>query len=110
MKEPYREGLASHSGPESCDGHRKGAGEALTGARAGWVLSREKNSSRVPTISEHAEGNTGEAVIARPPLDPARSETPCTSGNSKHGNREIPCSAEKQGSVRAVNPQGARQR
>ena len=25
------------------------------------------------------------------PWDPVRSETPCTYGNTSHGNREIPC-------------------
>jgi RNA-directed DNA polymerase len=35
MKELYVEGLASHDGPESCAGVREGAGEALTGVRAG---------------------------------------------------------------------------
>ena len=41
MKESYDEGVASHIGPESCAGARKGLGEALTGVRAGRVLSRE---------------------------------------------------------------------
>ena len=41
MKEPDDEGLASHTGPESCAVARKGGGEALTGGRAGRVLSRE---------------------------------------------------------------------
>jgi len=41
MKESYVEGLAAHDGPESCDGVRKGVGEALTGVRAGRVSSRE---------------------------------------------------------------------
>lgn len=40
MKESYGEGLASHTGPKSCVGVRKGAGEALTGVHAGPVLSR----------------------------------------------------------------------
>ena len=44
MKEPYSEGLAVHADPESCVGLRKGAGEALTGARAGRVLSRVKRN------------------------------------------------------------------
>ena len=35
------EGVASHIGPESCAGSREGAGEALTGERAGQPLSRE---------------------------------------------------------------------
>jgi RNA-directed DNA polymerase len=41
MKESYGEGLASHTGPESCVGVRKGDNEALTGVRAGRVLNRE---------------------------------------------------------------------
>ena len=41
MKEPYDEGLASHIGPESCGGGSNGMAEALTGVRAGQVLSRE---------------------------------------------------------------------
>ena len=41
MQEPYGEGVASHTGPESCVVVREGRGEALTGVHAGWVLSRE---------------------------------------------------------------------
>jgi RNA-directed DNA polymerase len=41
MKEPYGEGLASHTGPESCARSCKAEGEALTGAQAGGVFSRE---------------------------------------------------------------------
>lgn len=37
----YGDGLANHTDPESCIGVRKVAGEALTGERAGQVLSRE---------------------------------------------------------------------
>jgi len=44
MKESYVEGLASHNGPESCEGVRKGVGEALTGVRAGRVSSRERDN------------------------------------------------------------------
>ena len=40
MKESYVEGIASHIGPKSCVGVRKGEGEALTGVNAGLVLSR----------------------------------------------------------------------
>ncbi len=42
MREPYGEGLATHTDPESCVGVREGVGEALTGAHAGWVSSRER--------------------------------------------------------------------
>jgi hypothetical protein len=44
MKEPHVEGVATHDDPESCAGARKGVGEALTGAHAGRVLSREIRS------------------------------------------------------------------
>jgi len=90
MQEPYGEGLATHSGPESCGRRRKTALEALTGVRAGWPLSLERISPRVPTASTRSEGNTGWVVIARPFPGPAGSETPCTRGNSLYGNREIP--------------------
>jgi len=41
MREPYGEGVASHTGPESCGYGSNAAAEALTGVRAGQVLSRE---------------------------------------------------------------------
>jgi hypothetical protein len=41
MKESYGESQASYPGPESCGDARKGGAEALTGAAAGQVLSRE---------------------------------------------------------------------
>src|SRR2546426_683418 len=46
MKESYGEGLATHTGPESCGAACKGGTEALTGVRAGRVLSRESDSLR----------------------------------------------------------------
>jgi len=38
---PDSEGRANHTGPESCAGAGNGVGEALTGERAGRVLSPE---------------------------------------------------------------------
>jgi RNA-directed DNA polymerase len=91
MKEPYGEGIATHSGPESCGGPRKGASEALTGARAGRASSPEKSlSTRVPTLSFEGEGNTESTDSARRSSDPAWSKTPSTHGNSLRGNREVP--------------------
>jgi hypothetical protein len=101
MKESYVEGLASHDGPESCVPARKGVREALTGVRAGRVLSREiKHLGREPegergaeavwqSRRPHRRSRDGEAAA-----DPARSQTPSTSGNTLHGNREIPTAAE----------------
>ena len=47
MKESYDEGLANHIGPESCGDNGNIISEALTGERAGWVLSpvRDLNPS-----------------------------------------------------------------
>jgi len=41
MKESNGEGIANHTGPESCVDDLQRRGEALTGERAGWVLSLE---------------------------------------------------------------------
>ena len=57
MKEPYVEGVATHDGRESCVVVRKGGGEALTGVRAGEVLSREIIGFGVPTLLSKAEGH-----------------------------------------------------
>ena len=46
MQVSASEGLANHTVPESCVGPREGDGEALTGVRIGWVLSREKQHPR----------------------------------------------------------------
>jgi len=99
MKESYGEGLASHTGPESCVGRRKAAGEALTGVHADQPLSSEINFSGVPTLLSKAEGNIGHDVISEPYPDPAESKTLCTRGNSLHGNREVPPAPTADGAV-----------
>ena len=90
MKEPYGEGLANHTGPESCAGTREGAGEALTGVHTGQVLSCEINQSGMPTLFTCAEGNTLHGTERELCEGPAQSETLCMCGNSSHGNREVP--------------------
>ena len=52
------EGLATHTGPESCVHGREAMGEALTGERIGQPLSGE-NLVRGADALEKAEGNTG---------------------------------------------------
>jgi|SRR5919106_1670640 hypothetical protein len=44
MKVLHGEGVAIHTGPESCAGAGDRTREALTGGRAGRVLSREKGT------------------------------------------------------------------
>jgi len=102
MKESYVEGLAAHSGPESCVVAREGRGEALTGVRAGRVLSRESNFLR----GADAVGEGGRSHSAYRYREmrrgPARSETPCMYGNTSRENREIPCPPAADGAAGRV--------
>jgi len=91
MKESYGGGLANHIGPESCGDGSNDMAEALTGVRAGQVLSREiLLKSRVPTSWDVAEDNIGRVVSARHgrtlrgrrPC--ARTETPYTGTGRSH--------------------------
>ena len=99
MQVSYGEGVATHTGPESCGVTREGDVEALTGERAGRVFSRERTSLR----GADAVGRSGRPHRAHRDRemrqDPARSETPSTHGNTTHGNREIPGSPTADGAA-----------
>ena len=89
MEEPDTEELATHGDPESCADLREGVGEALTGARAGRVLSREIRQvqgadAMVGCGRPHVQRRKREELH-----DPARSLTPSTYGTSLRENREI---------------------
>jgi hypothetical protein len=90
MQESYESGSATHIGPESCGAVRKSSVEALTGERAGRVFSRERETLR----DADAVGESGRQHRARRYREAcqssARSETPCTYGDTSRGNREIP--------------------
>lgn len=90
MKEPYAEGIANHGAPESCAVARKNDCEALTGAHAGTVLSRENRYSGVPTLLSEAEGHTCRGRYRESPNDPSRSKTRRTRGTFLRENRETP--------------------
>src|SRR5512144_61238 len=91
MKESYSEGVATHTGPESCAGSRKASGEALTGVRAGWVSSREMPKLQGADALGVAEGDIVRGGIASPgrtlrgPTPHARPETSCTRIGRSHG-------------------------
>jgi hypothetical protein len=51
------EGVANHTGPESCVDDPRGRGEALTGEGTGQPLSRESNIPEADAVG-CAEGNT----------------------------------------------------
>ena len=119
MKESYVESLASYGGPESCVHIRKGVGEALTGVRAGRVLSREIHALR--RKAQDVRGAEAVEISRRPHRgcrigeaapDPARSQTPRMRGNTLLGNREVPLSCarrwEASGAQRIVKPKGTR--
>jgi len=89
MKESYGEGLATHTDPESCGATRKGGVEALTGARAGQVFSRESPFLRGADVVRRGGRPHPTHRNREMPRDPARSETLCTYGNTSHENREI---------------------
>ena len=90
MQVPYGEGVANHTAPESCAVVREGGGEALTGVRAGRVLSREIH---LPQAAD-AVGSGGRPHPARRQREtrrkPARSEAPSTHGSITHESRETP--------------------
>ncbi len=97
--------------PESCVCTRKGAGEALTGARAGQVLSRERKSifgggpRRLRSGRQHGIVRYCESVSA-----PAWSLDPVHVRKLLTREPGDPASGLGQSRVRAVNPEGARQR
>ena len=64
MQVSYSEGVANHTGPESCVGIREDAGEALTGERIGQPSSREKLKVPGADVFEITEGDMDGRVIA----------------------------------------------
>jgi len=99
MKELYGEGVATHTGPESCGVAREGGVEALTGVRAGRVLSRERDFLRGADAVRRSGRPHPAHRYREMRRDPARSETPCTYGNTSRGSREIPCLPRVSGRV-----------
>jgi hypothetical protein len=82
------EGLANHTVPESCAEAREGFGEALTGVRIGWVLSRENRTSGTPTLCVEWKA-TRAGASARAPGRPGAVVDPSMCVGSLRGNREI---------------------
>jgi len=100
MQKSYGEGVASHIGPESCAVVCKGQGEALTGVRAGRVLSRENYQNSGSRRRYGARKATVDASLARDASTPCAVVDPeSTHGNTSHGNREIPWSPPEGGRI-----------
>jgi len=91
MRELYGEGLAVHAGPESCVRVREGAGEALTGVRAGWAIEPRKLNNVRGADAVTMGGRPYRQRRYRESLsNSARSENLCTYGVSMRENREVP--------------------
>jgi hypothetical protein len=106
MKASYSEGVAIHTGSESCTFVRECEGEALTGVRTGQVLSREiepPSRKRWPLPGADAVGLSGrqnwERRYCETLLDLARSKTLCMYASTLSGNREISCLSVKEGTT-----------
>src|SRR5258705_3941017 len=97
MKESCGEGLGILAVPESCGVARKGGVEALTGVRAGRVFSRESKLLRGADAVRRSGRQHPTRRYRETRRSPARSETPCTYGNTSLGSREIPCSPTADG-------------
>ena len=103
MKESHSEDLASYAVPESCEGVREGALEALTGEPAcraieprNQVIFREADLLMVRGRQHHAR-RQGKVCMA-----PARSKNHGMWGRFSRGNREI------SGSTHRKDPLGPR--
>jgi hypothetical protein len=90
MKKSYERGVATHIDPESCGAACKGGVEALTGERAGRVLSRVRITLRDADAVEVGGRQNRAHRYREVSQSPARSETPCTYADTSPGNREIP--------------------
>jgi hypothetical protein len=119
MEVSYVEGLASYGGPESCVRIREGGMEALTGGRAGRVLScvihalgRKAWDDRGAEVVESHRRPHRVCRIGEPGTDSAQSQTPRMRASTLFGNREIarPAAAARQSlaTARIVKPSGVR--
>ncbi len=111
MKVLYGEGVATHTGPESCGDVCEGMAEALTGDCVGQVLSRERLVLQDADDVNNYGRQHSPLRYRKRWTDPAWSETLGMHISFSHGNREIPQPTPENGAgVRVENPKGARRR
>ncbi len=90
MKESHSEGLAIHTGLESCGVVRENNVEALTEEGAGRVFSRETFTLRNADAFRVGGRHHRMRRYREASLSSARSQTPSTLRSTLRGNREIP--------------------
>ena len=116
MKVSYSEGVAIHTGSESCAFVRKDKGEALTGGRAGQPLSREIETPprkrwllRGADAVEISGRQNCKRRYRETLVGSARSETLRMYASTLSGNREILClSVEEKTTDRSGKSKDAR--
>ncbi len=65
MKEPYGEGLATHTGPESCVWHSRGCRRSVDRGTCGLGIEPgAEYASKAPTLWDNGEGNTDGRALA----------------------------------------------
>ena len=99
MKESYREGVASHSGPEPCEGGGNVALEALDRGICRLGIELRNPAFRGADVVRRNGRQQRANAIMRAWRDPAESKTPSMQRNSMRENRETP--SPPAGSVRA---------
>ena len=90
MRESDTEGVAIHSGPESCVGAREGVREVLAGVRAGWAIEPRNQGVRGADAVNYDGRQHRRQRYRELPTDPARSKNLCMHGISLRENREVP--------------------
>ena len=95
MKELYGEGLAAHTGPESCAGSHKGAGEAFDRGtrRQSYRAAKTVTSRRRRRHSRRKATRTARYGLARSKNSGGSNgmgEGGCMRGISMRENREVP--------------------
>ena len=124
MKEPDDEGVASHIGPESCVGVRKGVRRSVDRGTCRRSIESRKNRERCADAHSAAwKATLPRVAIARPVAGTAGSEASSMHGHvlrgaapsprgpgPRPGSREIPGVTAACAAARAVNPKGARRR
>src|SRR5579859_2376656 len=99
MKESYREGVASHSGPEPCEGGGNVALEALDRGICRLGIELRNPAFRGADVVRRYGRQQRASAITRARHGPAESKTPSMQRNFMRENRETPLSPA--GSVRA---------
>ena len=102
MKESYGEGVASHTGPESCVTVREDGREALTGeVRAGYAAAKATPLRDADAVEEGGRPHPRRRY-RETRRSPARSETPGTHRRTSRENRESPGSPAVDGTAGRV--------